>query len=190
MLKKISSIVIILLFSACSLKFDQNVDLLNINNLKNKQIKYTTSYCTNSSYILNANSLQYGSIFTEDITLDINCNWNGFSRGYFMDLFENSFKFKSIKVIERIDVKNYEFTTYLIDEKYYLNLIYRFSSKNDRFILDYQGKLSNDLLEKYAKKYSKDYSKEKRFSKLYFRSLVDLNIVNNYFQKERVLLRD
>ena len=41
------------------------------------------------------------------------------SRGFFDDLFKSTLKLKSMKVIERVDYDNYEFTTYIIDDKYY-----------------------------------------------------------------------
>ena len=51
-----------------------------------------------------------------------------------------------MKVVERVDYDNYEFTTYIIDDKYYVDLIYiNIQIYEDLFILDYEGKYYSSL---------------------------------------------
>lgn len=177
---------IVVFFTACELKtvnLDDNISI-------NKQNKiYTNDFCTNFSYILTDNSSKYGKLFEEYIDLDLSCNWNGFARGFFDDLFMSTLKLKSMKTIERFDLKNYEFSTYLINEKYYVNLIYKFSVTENVFIIDYDGKLSEDLIREFDKEYKSKYVNELRFSSDYNNSLVDKNFINAYFSKERENLR-
>ena len=106
------------------------------------------------------------------------------SRGFFDDLFKSTLKIKKIKNIERIEYKNYEFSTYIIDDKYYMNLIYSYSVYEDFFIIDYEGKLFDEMIRLYDKNYINKYTNEPRFNSNYSNSLVRMNILNGYFSKQ------
>ena len=105
----------------------------SINNLSDNMSEFTeltkkntSDSCANFSYISNINDKEYGRLFSEYINLDNSCSWNSFQRGNFEYLFKSTLKLKSMKVIERVDYDNYEFTTYIIDDKYYVDLIYKY----------------------------------------------------------------
>ena len=92
----------------------------------------TYDSCTRLSYILQNNDFDFGELFVEYINLDNSCRWNGLQRGYFVDLFKSTIKINSLRLIERKEYKNYEFSTYIIDEKYYLNIVYGYMCRNCR----------------------------------------------------------
>lgn len=180
-MKKYFIIFIILFsFTACTIK--QNIPLDD--KFQSKK-NHTMDWCTNFSYISNIEDEKYGKLFVEYIDLDLSCNWNGFARGYFDDLFKSTLKLKSLNAIERIDYKNYEFSTYLIDDKYYLNLIYQFGAKDNYFLIDYDGKYFDELIKTHLPNYVNKSLNQLRFSSDYHNSLVKMNIINSYFSKER-----
>lgn len=146
---------------------------------------FTTDSCANFSYISNVDDKEYGHLFIEYINLDSSCSWNSFQRGNFEYLFKSTLKLKSMKVIERVDFDNYEFTTYIIDDKYYLNLIYKYSIYQDLFILDYDGKYYSSLRKELDETYTNIYKDELRFKTPYSKSLVNMNFINSYFSRER-----
>ena len=92
---------------------------------------------------------------------------------------------KSLNAIERIDYKNFEFSTYLIDDKYYLNLVYQFGTKDNYFLIDYDGKYFDELIKTHLPNYVNKSLNQLRFSSDYHNSLVKMNIINSYFSKER-----
>ncbi len=89
-----------------------------------------------------------------------------------------------MKILERIDYKNYEFTTYIIDNKYYLNLVYSYTVYEDWFVLDYDGKFTQNLMQKFNIKYKEEYVSKERYFSSYSNSLVRMNFINSYFSKE------
>lgn len=145
---------------------------------------YTFDSCTNTSYTSNFYNKKYGNLFIEYINLDNSCNWNGFQRGYFEYLFKTTLKLNSIKVVETIDFENFEFSTYLVDNKYYFNLIYNFSVNEDTFIVDYEGKYFDEKIKKLIPSYNNEYLNKSRFSSKYNNSLVKMNFINAYFSKD------
>jgi hypothetical protein len=179
-IRNIFLIVFSVFFVGCNFKV-ANFESFPLN--KEKKIN-TQDFCTNFSYILNDNSKEYGKLFVEYIDLDISCNWNGFARGYFDDLFSSTLKLKSMKTIERLDYGNYEFSTYLINDKYYMNLIYKFSVTENLFVIDYDGKLSEKLIKEFDVNYVNKYKDMLRFESNYSTSLVNKNIINSYFSRE------
>ena len=170
-------------FSACSIKYENNMNEIKIDNSTIKK-EVTVDSCTVESYIANVYSKNYGKLFVEYIDLDIGCTWNGLSRGFFEDLLKDELDLDSLKTVERYDYENYEFTTYLVNGKYYLNLIYEFSSFEDKFILDYEGKYFTKMIKKFDANHINRYLNKDRFSSNYNESLVDKNIIKNYFHQE------
>jgi hypothetical protein len=160
--------------------FNDKVEVITKNNKKS-----TFDSCANFSYISNINDKDYGVLFSEYINLDGSCSWNGLQRGYFEYLFKTTLKLKSFKIIERKDFNNYEFTTYLIDDKYYMNLIYKYSTYEDLFIIDYDGKYFTKLIKEFDKNYESVYLDKERFSSNYSNSLVKMNFINSYFLRQR-----
>ncbi|MFA9372516.1 MAG: hypothetical protein ACERKK_00040 [Poseidonibacter sp.] len=175
--------LVIFIFAGCSQNYDNNFFKNNVIYDKNK-IQYTFDSCTNSSYILNTKDEKYGKLFIEYISLDIDCRWNGLERGYFEYLFKQTLKIKEFKVIERLDYENYEISTLLIDNKYYLNIIHFFIVTENTFIIDQEGVLTNELINKFDKNYKNEYLNKNRYKFDYNKSLVNLNFINAYFSKE------
>ena len=136
-MRKIIYLSLFLLLGGCSSIENNSID--NIQIFKNNKKNFTYDSCTKFSYISQNEEEKYGKLFYEYINLDSNCSWNGMSRGFFDDLFKSTLKIKKIKNIERIEYKNYEFSTYIIDDKYYMNLIYSYSVYEDFFIIDYES---------------------------------------------------
>ncbi len=179
-------ISVLIFFTACS-SANLNKIPLNLKEivLENKNIVYTFNNCTNFSYYTKEKNIKYGKLFIEYINLNFNCRWNGFQRGFFEELFKSTLKIKSIKIIEQFDFENFEFTTYLINEKDYLNLIYNYQVFRDVFIVDYKGVLSQEYIQKFNSSYKSSYLNKSRFSEEYNKSLVNMAIINGYFSKER-----
>ena len=181
-MRKIIYLSLFLLLGGCSSIENNSID--NIQIFKNNKKNFTYDSCTKFSYILQNEEEKYGKLFYEYINLDSNCSWNGMSRGFFDDLFKSTLKIKKIKNIERIEYKNYEFSTYIIDDKYYMNLIYSYSVYEDFFIIDYEGKLFDEMIRLHDKNYINKYTNEPRFNSNYSNSLVRMNILNGYFSKQ------
>lgn len=184
-MRKIIYLSLFLLLGGCSSVENNSID--NIQIFKNNKKNFTYDSCTKFSYISQNEEEKYGKLFYEYINLDSNCSWNGMSRGFFDDLFKSTLKIKKIKKIkniERIEYKNYEFSTYIIDDKYYMNLIYSYSVYEDFFIIDYEGKLFDEMIRLYDKNYINKYTNEPRFNSNYSNSLVRMNILNGYFSKQ------
>ena len=184
-MRKIIYLSLFLLLGGCSSIENNSID--NIQIFKNNKKNFTYDSCTKFSYISQNEEEKYGKLFYEYINLDSNCSWNGMSRGFFDDLFKSTLKIKKIKKIkniERIEYKNYEFSTYIIDDKYYMNLIYSYSVYEDFFIIDYEGKLFDEMIRLHDKNYINKYTNEPRFNSNYSNSLVRMNILNGYFSKQ------
>lgn len=179
-------VFIAIFFTSCA---QQNVRNITVNeNAKFKQIqtKATFDPCTNDSYIATLNDKKYGRLFIEYISLNNNCHWNGYQRGYFMYQFQDKLKIKDMKAVEDFNFANYEITTYLVDNKYYVNLIYKYGVSEDEFILDYSGLMSSEIIKKYDNSYVNKYQDKGRFNRDYNYSLVKENFINSYFVRELV----
>lgn len=171
-----------ILFNSCSIKQNTNLKVNSINNT------YTYDICTDSSYINLSYDEVFGKLFTEFIRLKPYCHWNGFQRGYFEELFSSTLKLKSFKAIQRLDFNNYEFSKYLINNQYYLDLIYKFGANGDKLIIDYEGKLSLKMIKRFYPNYINKFLNKPRFNVTYYNSLVKMNFINKYFYKEKKFL--
>ncbi len=177
-----------LFFTACtSTNFSNHNRVNSINNyidLSKANKQFTSDNCAFSSYILNTSSPEYGDIFIEQVSLHSNCEWNGFQRSYFDDLFKEKNAIKTMVALERLDFKSHEFSTYLINDKYIVNLIYEFWGNENKFIVDYKGKLFTKMIRQFDISYKNKYLDKPRFSLNYNSSLVNQNIIKNYFNQE------
>lgn len=185
-MKSIILIFVLLFFSSCS--SIKSFDVQDEISLNKKEFTYSLSGCINNSYIAKNYDPRYGKLFIEEIVLNPNCNWNGLSRGYFENLFKRTMNFESMKVIERFNYASFEFTTYLINDEYHINLIFYYGVNSDTFILDYKGLYFEQKVKVYDPNYINKSKNEKRFRLDYDNSLVKMDIVNNYFEKERLEL--
>lgn len=174
---------LIFFFNGCNLAKNSQVE--NVYPLKSGNKMMTFDGCTNFSYISKIDNNEKEKMFVEYINLNRECHWNGLQRGYFEYLFKLTLKLKDLEVLERIDYENYEFTTYIIDKKYYLNLIYIYNVYEDYFIVDYTGNYAYDLMKKFSINYKSDFINKQRFYSNYSNSLVKMNFINSYFSRER-----
>lgn len=180
-------IVIALFFNACSLNNNYN-SISNYLDIKKENKNFRNDSCTFNSYTSSNKSSLYGNIFIEHITLSSSCKWNGFQRSFFDNLFKQKTAVKTFVAIERIDFDNIEFSTYLVNDKYIMNLIYDFNSFENTFIVDYKGVLFNKMIKKFDKNYINHYSNKARFQSNYNSSLVNENIIENYYSEEIEIL--
>lgn len=183
MFKSVLLVLLTMFFVACT----QSVNNIKLSEFSNSNVTKQNTFdsCTLDSYTAQINGKDYGKLFIEEINLQTNCSWNGLSRGFFEDLFKSTLKLNTMKVIERFDYKNQEFTTYLIDGKYYMNLIYTFFAFDDKFVVDYDGVYFTQEIKKFNPKYENQYLQKDRFISNYNDSLVNKNIINHYFNQER-----
>lgn len=185
MKKSILIVFIIALFSGCTALQVDNISMWNKDlKLTNKEVTTTFHPCTTFSYYVKDNNKKYGKLFIEYVDLSSDCMWNGFARGFFEELFKQTQKINSMKIVEQYDYDNFEFTTYLIDNSSYVNLIYNFTTSKSIFILDYSGKLSNEYIKSYNKDYVSKYINKKRYSKDYEKSLVTMGNFYSYFSRD------
>jgi len=182
MFKYLKYLLLILLLNSCVLTQNLNLDKEFI--LINQKKRLTLDSCSRSSYISLIEDKKYGKLFIEYINLDNDCKWNGLSRGYFVELFKSTIKVNSFELVERIDKDNIEINTYLIDKKYYVNIINKFTVFEDIFIVDYFGIYTDEEIKKFDKEYKNIYLNKPRFSFNYSKSLVNMNMINSYFSKE------
>ncbi|QNM87823.1 hypothetical protein [Aliarcobacter cryaerophilus] len=172
-------ILLSLFFTSCSVKSNLFQD--EFTNIKKQN---TYDRCANFSYISLSDDIKYGKIFTEYISLDSSCKWNGMARGYFVSLFMDTIKAKSYKVVEKKEFENIEISTYLVDELYYVNIINKYKVFEDKLMIDYSGVYSTDLIRNYDKSYENLYLNKPRLDTDYFNSLVRFNFFYSYFSKD------
>lgn len=162
----------------------ENKIVLNKNikiQLSKPEIKYQSFNCADYSYILKDENSSFGKIFIENINVSQSCRWNGLPSSFFQYSLKKNLNIKSMKTIESLEFRNFSFETFIIDNEYFLSLIYIFDNYNDKFILDYDGKLYISLLKTFNKEYIDKYSSKKRFNGNYNASLVRQSIYENYF---------
>jgi hypothetical protein len=66
-----------------------------------------------------------------------------------------------------------------------VDLIYKYSTYEDLFILDYDGKYYSSLRKRFDKNYTNIYKDKLRFKSEYSKSLVNMNFINSYFSRDR-----
>lgn len=182
MFKFIYLVLITLLFSSCTSSKINAIN--NYIDISKEKKQFTSDSCNFNSYILNTSSSEYGDIFIEHVSLNTNCIWNGFQRSFFDNLFKEKTHIKTMIALERVDFKDYEFSTYLINDKYILNLISELSLYENTFIVDYKGILFTKIIKEFDANYINHYLNKPRFSANYNSSLVKQNIIKNYFQED------
>jgi len=153
--------------------------------VKFTQVNYrgNINRCTKFPYTINDSHEKYGKLFVESVSLYDICNWNGHP----LSLLEGKIRFlsgiDSMKSLEKIEVNNYVFKTYLINEKEHLSIIYIYGMK-DTFIIDNDGILYAEVLKTFDKDYNNKFESKPRYQKVYDKSMVRDNIIYSYFQRE------
>lgn len=183
-------------FSACSLSnpsYDGNENLF----IKNEKILLSTSkkylnpaFCIDFAYTIYDENSPYGKLFIESIDLSSNCKWNGFPRGFLQTSMKKYLKITSLEQVEKIDVEGYELSTYKVDNKAYVSLIYKYFGSDEKFIIDYEGVLSESIIQRFKSEYKSKYKNMERYSNKYNKSLVRDNFFESYFSAEREIFRN
>ena len=170
MIKSLLLIFITIFFTACSssmpFTYTSTID----------ELKFELS--KNNIFIKKLNNPKY-------ISLDLDCSWNGLPSGYFEREFKEILKLKSMVALERIDIENYSFSTFKINDKYKLNTISIYTVFTNTFIVDFEGKLYEELLTKYKPSYTNTFTFMPRFQADYKYSMVDFNFLHHYFNREK-----
>jgi hypothetical protein len=65
-----------------------------------------------------------------------------------------------------------------------MNLISKFSLYDNTFIVDYKGVLFNKMIKNFDTNYINAYENKPRFFSNYNSSLVNQNVIKNYFSEE------
>lgn len=193
MIKSLLLIFITIFFTACSssmpftytstideLKFELPKNNTLTKKLNNPKYIITSDSCANESYLLKEKRY-----FIEYISLDLDCSWNGLPSSYFEREFKEILKLKSMVALERIDIENYSFSTFKINDKYKLNTISIYTVFTNTFIVDFEGKLYEELLTKYKPSYTNTFTFMPRFQADYKYSMVDFNFLHHYFNREK-----
>ena len=95
-----------------------------------------------------------------------------------------------MKAIERIDIKNYSFSKFKINNEFILNTITMYTTHSNTFIIDFDGELYDELLLKLNPKYENKFKSMPRFQVDYKYSLVKYNFFNSYFNREREIFSE
>ncbi len=172
-------------FTTNKLVLGKDDSLVNLN-FTNPKFQRQGSFCTINSFTLSDENKEYGYIFIESIELNNNCHWNGLPSSFLQYSIKEQLNLTSLKTVEEYDINGYNFKTLKVNDDSYVNLIYIYSGNIDRFIIDSNGKLYDKLLRSFKKDYKNKYLKEKRFLGKYNDSLVRKNIINRYFEAEKI----
>ena len=121
----------------------------------------------------------------ESISLYDICNWNGFPLGLLESKIRSLSEIKSMKTVEKVEVNNYVFKTYLVNEKEYFSIMYIYGLK-DTFIVDDEGLLYAEVLKSFDKNYEDKYASKPRYVSNYNKSLVRDNLMHHYFEREPI----
>ncbi len=146
-----------------------------------RSFKYQQRYSQN---VLNAYTLndEINAISIEHIQLTGNGAWRGQPRSVYENFIKEKLKIKSMQILSRKEINNYEFTTYKIDDKYLLHFIYIWESQRDTFIYDAKGLLYNKLIKKLNPAYEVETYDLSNYSRLFNESLVFYNTIYGYFK--------
>jgi hypothetical protein len=151
--------------------------------LQNPTLQPQFDACSSYSYTLKDDSAEFGKLFIEHISLHSNCQFNAQSLGFFLYEFKEQLKLKKFtKLLEQLH-GNYEFLTYKINDTSVVNFIFIYSSFDYTFIVDYEGKLFQTLLQHFDILNENDFSNLARFDVNYDYSLVRMNLFKGYFTR-------
>lgn len=178
-------IAIVFLFASCSVS-RQNSVLVNNQQLifeKPFEVRGANS-CLDDSFATFQEHNKYGKLYMEYLRLNSGCIYNGSIYSFFLELFESELKLRSIKKVEKVEFDNISFFTFKIDDDSYISMIFQYTTFEDLIIVDYEGKLSNELIKGYDASYKSLYLNKQRFKKDFNRSLARMNYFNSYFTRD------
>lgn len=114
----------------------------------NSKITYTMPSCARHSYIAQYNSKELEDLYIEHISLDSGCEWNGLASGFFEAQIKDKENFDSMRKIETVVYKNYEFAQYLVDENRSFNIVTIWDGRSFTFVIDPKMQATQKLLQK------------------------------------------
>lgn len=195
MLKAFLLMFVMIFFSSCAaLSYSYNSENKQLNFAFNNGLLYTAALhnpkkraqfdaCSSFSYTLNDSSSSWGDVFIEHIGLHSNCKFNAESLGLFLYEFKEQLKLQKFEKLQTLVHDNYEFRTYKINDTYFVNFIFIYTSFDYTFIVDYEGKLSQALLQQFDASFESNFLNHPRFKANYDYSLVKMNVFKGYFTK-------
>lgn len=136
-------------------------------------------------YVLEAYTLKNKDISLEYIKVDEDTSWNGSAINFFESFFKSELKIKSLVKIEDIEISNYVFRIYKIDDSFCFFFIYIYEVNKDIFIIDTKGELYNNIIEKLKKDYSFKCEYFEKGDINFDISLVKKNSIEDFFSYEK-----
>ena len=193
-MRHILFLLIIFIFSGCTnLLFEKRAQTIHFNDTDNNimKIKLTDHIfrhrfdnCVTDGYTIKENNQKYGKLYIEHIELDGSCKWTGFSRGLFTDMLKRELNLGSIKLIERKEFGNYEFSKYKFNDRCVIYFIFIWQGNSSTFIIDQRGNLYNELKVRLGGKNDTSLREDIKCDFELDVSLVEDNIIDHHFGKE------
>ena len=134
------------------------------------------------AYVLDAYTLKTNELYIEYIHTYQDTMWNGQAFGHFLSLLKENIKASSFELVDNYEYSHYEFKTYFVDKKYYLNIIYLYENSKEIFIVDKRDRLFSALLRNFKKDYHFDFEDKFNLDLNLSFSVVKKNATNNYFR--------
>jgi hypothetical protein len=135
-----------------------------------------------SSYVLDAYTLSNKDIFLESVTLNTNSTWAGQPRSIYEDFLKEELKIDSKVLLKRIDIGNYEFSIYKLDDSFIIHFIYIWFHDKNIFIVDSKGELFRELLKELKDDYVYKYDNEQKGEINFDISVVQSNTLKGHFE--------
>lgn len=136
------------------------------------------------SYVREAYTIKSNDIFLEYIKLDSNVSWKGQALSIYEGFLKQKLHFNYLSVLENIDISNYNFKVYKVDENFIFHIIYIYSAVNDIIIIDSKGELYKNLLFKMNNKYNYKFINEEKGDINFNISIVKENAIRGYFSAD------
>ncbi len=134
------------------------------------------------AYVLDAYTLKTNELYIEYIHTYQDTMWNGQAFGHFLSILKDDIKASSFELVDNYEYSHYEFKTYFVDKKYYLNIIYLYENSKEIFIVDKRDRLFSALLRNFKKDYHFDFEDKFNLDLNLSFSVVKKNATNNYFR--------
>ena len=172
--------------SGSTFVFNADKNLLQFKKLDDEYIKFPLEEgfeikSRHDSYVIDAYTLKSKNIFIEYINLDQMASWRGLPRTIYEKFLKEKLKIRTLALLERKDIKNYEFSIFKVDDDFIIHFIYINEGSKDIFLIDTEGKLYTELLYNFFKKYKYTFDDEEKGEVNFDISIVKDNSVRQYF---------
>lgn len=129
---------------------------LTLTNTKNIKIQLSSpiyiesnNNCTNRAFILKDKSDLYGNVFIEYVDFHNDCNFTGEARGLYQNYLKDKLKLDSLQVHKKFLINESEFIVFIVNDEYILNFLHVYDYDKHAFVLDFTGKVFNELVQVY-----------------------------------------